>query len=377
MANQGSAKRYRAILTAKPGTKLPNKVKLELNFPEPEGDHSKVMVENILEIDPTGIAVPSGLRFIVEVSASSLDSALGKAASLADGVASYTSISVRVGLPVVRQELVYEITPDIHDREFLQLFHELPADLPQKSANPELVVALMEKAIEENDERKRERITRAVRWYRKGAVSSDVLDRFISYWTGFEALNPILQDVFSVNDQPQSSPTISGIRAFLQKSYPGDLYKRAHELRVELVHSTKPLSTLTGEAASLEAQIGEALRRSIHYLLGLETEQQATDETPSASIPVTMAFVGTIHGDDPDALGPVGEHPRLEVAHHDVVGTTIEGTKIERTVTSTFNSKTREGVTFSIGEWRLYGPAGATGKLKDVRVTPKDGRPKT
>jgi hypothetical protein len=374
-----SLKKYRVILTAKSGARLPEKVRLDLNFTELNSENSRVIVENILEKDPTGVLVPIGLRYVVEITASSLDDALTKGTALSDGVTSFVSLSARLGLPVARQELIYEITPGISDREFLQLFHDLRVDLPKKSIDPAFLITSVERAIDEKDERKRDRISRAVRWYRKGAVSTDVFDRFISYWTGLEALNPLLQDTFRVTDPSQATgPTVTGIRAFMQKFYSVDLYRRAHVLRVDLVHSTKPLGTLTSEATNLEIPIGEALRRSIYFLLGSDVQQDGEGQTRSATIPMTMVLVGTIHGTDPNELGPPGEQPHLEVAGHDVIGTIVGDSKIERTITSNFTVRAREGVSISITGWRLYGPTGATGELHNVKVSRKgqDGTPK-
>jgi hypothetical protein len=372
MAPSTPVNRYRVILNSS-GARLPEKVRLDLNFQEPNSADTRAMIENRLEKGPEDVLVPVGLRYMVEVSAIALDEALSKAIALSDGITSFISLSERLGLPPPLQEIAYDISPGINERAFLQLFHNLPVDLPRKAIDPEFLMFSLRKVIEEKDERRRDRISRGVRWYRKGALSIDVFDKFISYWTGLEALNPLLQNEVNSADQAEDTiQTVSGIKAFMQKFYPGDLYKRAHELRVELIHSTKPLVALTSEASSLEVVMGEVLRRSIYFLLGSEIQQGDEVEARSATAPaVTMGFEGIIHGTQPNELGPPGEQPHLEVTRHEVISTKVEDPKIERTVTSTFTARTREGVSITLFGWRLYGPKGATGELHAVKVTPE------
>lgn len=71
-----------------------------------------------------------------------------------------------------------------------------------------------------------EHVARATRWYRLGAMVTDIFDQFSCFWIGLEALNPLLQQKLSVKDDPvvclkckhgwTATPTVSGIRAFVQ-----------------------------------------------------------------------------------------------------------------------------------------------------------------
>ncbi|NLB55637.1 MAG: hypothetical protein GX811_07725 [Lentisphaerae bacterium] len=125
-----------------------------------------------------------------------------------------------------KEELAYEVTPHVSERDFLQIFYDLPIQsTSRRQVDPKQLIEFVDKLLKTKSPFT-ERVQRAIRWYHLGVMQTDVLDQFNCFWIGLDALNPILQQKLEVGNEIQrckkcghefSVTTISGIRALIEK----------------------------------------------------------------------------------------------------------------------------------------------------------------
>jgi hypothetical protein len=341
------------VLTVKPGSRLHERGKLVFNFPEPT-ETTIVTMTNIFDKDPAGNEIPVGLTLEVKVNAQNIDEAIIKAKGIGDGVTSFASLCSGLGMPTVREELAYETTPGASDRSLLQFFHDVPVSPSRREIDHIAMISMMDKAINLSNSDKKDRVVRAIRWYRRGSLAIDALEKFTWYWTGLEALNPLLQDTFHVT---VTTPRASGIRAavhnLLQEGK--TLYPRMRDLRNGLVHSGSDLKTMTPDALALHNVTREVLLRAILLVLDVSVTEKFLRDTISSEPPLIAAVVATLHGLDPSNLGPPGEHPHFELKSHEVKKTEVTDHGVTSTITTNLVVRVASGVTITSYAWRLYG----------------------
>ncbi|MBO3809708.1 MAG: hypothetical protein FGF50_08970 [Candidatus Brockarchaeota archaeon] len=90
--------------------------------------------------------IQSGLRLTVFLKAQSLEEAINEAKSFADGVVSFITLVTGVGLDVPKEELAYEITPEVEERDFLQVFYNtLPISISRRTLDNQLLKHFIDK----------------------------------------------------------------------------------------------------------------------------------------------------------------------------------------------------------------------------------------
>jgi len=358
---------FLVYLTVKPGTRLPDDGRLQLNFPGDTGEVTSVVIKNLVEVDLSRTPVPVGLRMDVKVKAHNIDQAVTRAISIADGVVSFISFCTGVGLPIVREELAYDISSEISDRDFLQFFHDLPVRVSRRQLQPAAMIDLMDRVFKLHNTETRNRILRAIRYCRKGSLATDPLEKFTWYWFGLETLNPALQESLKMPDaltrcpncghEWVSTPTVSGIRAAVQKLVPDGtkLYKRMRELRVSLFHGKSDLKTLIAQAIALESKARETLVRSVFLILGASPTERFLSDTLSVHAPAVAALEATMQASDPSNLGPPSEHPHFELGSHAIQAARPSERGISLTVSTSLITRVGQGVVVRCHGWRLYG----------------------
>ena len=174
-------KPYVVILTAKPSARLPQDLgRLELDFPNAPGPR-KVWIAKIEE-ESAGTFVQTGIRFRVFVDSENITEAINSAKSFADGMASMITLLTGKGMDIPREEIAYEITPDVQKREFRQIFYEVPIKSPsRRQVDPQKLSDFIDRTLKIKPPDS-EHIARAIRWYRLGATVTDPFDQFNSFW---------------------------------------------------------------------------------------------------------------------------------------------------------------------------------------------------
>ena len=369
--------RYIVVLSAKPATRLKKGEVIHLTFERPDGKKNEIVIKNLIERDPAGTDIPIGLLFRVKHYAESLDDAVKKAASLADGVVSFMTLATGVGIPVIREELAYDITQDIEDREFLQFFYDLPLKSPsRRDLPPKFFLELMDRIIKNPDREMVGRMRRAVRWYRMGVLATDVFDKFNCFWIGLECLNPLLQRSFQASDDPVhcpncghewvATPTTSGIRQFIFSAFSSGrrLYRRMKNLRVSVMHGKEELVKVFSEARELASSTGLVLVKAILYLLEIDFPKDLETNTLSNVVPFKAAIEGTLHGSDVDKLGPQNEDPHLELVFHKLAESEVSEKGITKKIVTETIGRLGPGTRISVHGWRVYGEELTLGEVK-------------
>lgn len=226
------------------------------------------------------------------------------------------------------------------------------------------------------------RIAQAIRWYRMGTMASDLFDRFNCFWIGLEALNPILQEKFSISDDmtrcPKcgyewvSTPTVSGIRTFIQNEIPEGkkLYRRLRSLRNYIVHGKKKLDEMRKEVFELTPKLAEVLFRAICFLLGIEEWSKVPHKVILEQIPLRIELEAILVGGTSESLGVDGKDPFFEAKHE---GFTIikSGKDITFKVTSNFTPRLSPEVKWRPLEVRFYGDPEVTSSIIETKVQKK------
>jgi hypothetical protein len=358
-------KEYVVCLSLEPAVRFqPNIDNIILNFEEPEKP-KKIIISKI-EKTLSGCNVQSGLHFRVFLKANNIKEAINEAKSFTDGIISFITLVTGVGLDIPIEKLAYEITKNVKERDFLQVLHD-PLHLPisRRTLDHKLLTLLIDKIIK-LEPSLRERVGRAIQWYRMGSMASNIFDKFNCYWIGLEALNPILQEKFSVGDDPVKCPacghewihipTVSGIRTFIQTKIPEGkkLYKRFHRLRVNLMHSKRALETLYGEATSLVPKIAEVLFRAICFILEVANWEKIPYKGILEKVPLRVELEAILVGGEPESLGPDGQDPFFEPKHAILTFKTFPD-KVTFETTSEFTAHLNLNVKWRPREIRIYG----------------------
>jgi len=157
-----------------------------------------------------------------------------------------------------------------------------------------------------------------------GTMTSDIFDRFNCFWIGLEALNPVLQEKFSVSDDvtrcPKcghewvSTPTVSGIRTFIQNGILGGkiLYRRLRSLRNYIMHSKEKLENIQKEVSDAVPKLAEVLFRAICFALGLKEWKKVPYKVILEQMPLRIELEAILVGGTPESLGIDGKDPYFE-----------------------------------------------------------------
>lgn len=369
------------VLSLKPAVRLPQNLgRLELNFAEPDG-LKKVWISKIEE-NIKGTPVQIGLRFRVFLNAQDIRAAIDSAKGLTDGIVSFLIMVTGRGMETPREEIAYELTPDVQERDFVQIFYDVPfKSASRRQVDPKSLIDFIDRQMK-LEAPFSEHLIRAIRWYRMGAMVTDIFDQFNCFWIGLEALNPLLQQKLSVKDDPTTCPkcghrwisthTVSGIRVFVQnKMEEGKtLYQNIRQLRNYVIHSTKGLHNLRESVAIYAPKIGETLFRAICYASGFEEWATMTYGIILKEFPARLELQCWLVGGEPPSLGPDGQDPHFEL-NYEVTETKLgENGSLTYNVDYSFKAVTNPNVQWRPQETRLYGDPEIKGVIlsKTVRT---------
>lgn len=386
MSSKTALKPFVVVLSLKPAARLPQNLgRLELNFAEPEPDGLKKVWITKIEENIKGTSVQTGLRFRVFLNAESIRDAIDLAKGLTDGVVSFLTMMTGRGMDIPREEIAYELTPDVQERDFVQVFYT-PITLPsRRQVDPQPLIDFIDRQMK-LEAPFAEHLIRAIRWYRLGATVTDIFDQFNCFWIGLEALNPLLQRKLSAKDDPTvcpecghrwvTTPTVSGIRAFIRdKMKDGKtLYRNIRQLRNDIMHSTKELRELRELVSAYAPKTGEALFRAICYLLGFEEWETVTHRAILREFPMRGELQGSLVGGEPSSLGPSGQDPHFELYHQIKELKLGEDGSATFTVVTSLTASIGPGLKFKPREIRLYGDSETSGAILSKTLRTADGK---
>jgi ferredoxin len=145
----------------------------------------------------------NGLRIDVALDSLDIVSSVGKAGAYADAMLSFLVLATSSYAAVVKFDFAYEITPGLDKREYMRDFYlEDIQPLIQRQASPNIYGEIFEAAADHEDKmrsiatkqewRKYASFQTAVRWFRIGIGTEDIVDEYVCYWIALEALDGLL-----------------------------------------------------------------------------------------------------------------------------------------------------------------------------------------
>lgn len=264
---------------------------------------------------PTFRDIPIGLEMLGEVAANSIEEAWRIVLEQAEGIASIICFLTRVGMPNVELLCGWESTPKMTRGPFIQ-FYKLPIE-PVSSRNLrrvgfEGIADRLESA------KRKDRIARAMRWYRKGLNSVDSIDRFTYFWIGLENLNGPFIDRYNIRPEKAScqcgeayAPCAKcgaesyrqdprGVRYFISKrtKFNVETYEQMLRLRHDIVHGKESTAHLRQEAGRLAGLAEETIASGVRELLEFDDDVEVPENPISNAIAFTVRFDGIIQGPD-------------------------------------------------------------------------------
>jgi hypothetical protein len=112
MSEKVQSKPLAVVLSLKPAVRLLAKLgTLTLNFSESDG-LVQVFITKIEE-SVKGTTIQTGLRFKVLLNAESIRKAINSAKGRVDGIVSFLTMMTCRGMGIPREEIAYEITPNV------------------------------------------------------------------------------------------------------------------------------------------------------------------------------------------------------------------------------------------------------------------------
>ncbi|MFQ6119826.1 MAG: hypothetical protein ACE5KE_08065 [Methanosarcinales archaeon] len=184
--------------------------------------------------------------------------------------------------------LAYDITETVENRVFRQYFR----NLPYSSAPSHFTSSYFAEhayRIYTLEAEYRNRIYRAIRWFRKGIIGDDPIDQFLFFWHGLETLNSPLAESFGCEKSIKKEiereckvcgqkykntiTTKGGIEALFDDcGIEETTRKKINNIRNGISHGFKNLSEIYHIAIELLPSIAEILHRGIAKVLDMSFE---------------------------------------------------------------------------------------------------------
>lgn len=252
-----------------------------------------VDVTNWQSVDPAG-PYHRGLFFDVRVDAADHDAALTAARPLLEQVEGALAFATASG--VLHSAPVVAYREEGAGTRALQ-HDELPVVAATRRHLDRDHFRLFWDALQACDSDRRDRVDRAMAWYRKGTFEELVLDRFQSWWNGLEALNPRLQEKHELQTQGPSrpcphcrqsvpgGPIASGIQFAIEQVSDPETWKRIHAARNDIAHARRPLRESIGRIEPVLDVVGRALRDAVLDLLGIHKDARAAFASTPLPVP--------------------------------------------------------------------------------------------
>jgi len=228
-----------------------------------------------------GVFIHRGLKAIIDVYAESMSEAIDMARIRIEGFLTMLTLVTNATVGEAQLMLGYETTYEAISTEYIQIEY-LYSDLFKKKRAFDKIRLdkLGDKLLKNNNKR----ISRAVRWYRKGLIETDPLDRFMSYWVGLENLNKVLSTLLGENaetrnctacGEPYEVPIAKGIRSLFEKFSTNGLndFKLCRDLRVDLQHGSGDLETAINKVNECSELCRIALLKAIFLSLDLNLNE--------------------------------------------------------------------------------------------------------
>lgn len=238
--------------------------------------------------DETLSNVNMGWLIEVELFGENIDETIAKAIEISNFF--LYIISLETGHPIndAKPILIYDINEEVEKRAFRQYFYDTSIPVIGADLNYETLFdstkKLYQYAQNNIDIKGNHRISRAMKWFKKGLTSVDVLDQFIFFWHGLESLNPVLANYYGVNNSikkeidkkcPHCGKKIiisvdGGIESLYEDlEIDEQQRKEIKDIRNGISHGFEDLYSLTSKAQQVIPLLAQILYQGIYKILNL------------------------------------------------------------------------------------------------------------
>lgn len=275
--------------------------------------------------DTAGVNVPSGIRTIVTLDASSLDEAIEEARNASMTYLALSCLAAGVPYSPPRPHATLEAIDKVGRYRYRQYFYNVYPISPTQPVPIDAFQTIYERLAGINDDTLRERLALAVRWYTVGLGQIDRVNQFLTYWIALEAIGRHLNTRFHTagvralcatcqnqvgKDRDRGHAGMQHILAMA--SGDASLYQCLNDVRDRMFHGLKSLQELqaavTGNISYLETAVargiltlltptGETRPTSANAPLGVRDDAQVVWECTLIDLPknlLTKALYGEL-----------------------------------------------------------------------------------
>ena len=316
-------KHYVGMLKIEPAVRL--RKNLELSFHGTQSGNPKVHMGDILKTDEFGTEYESGIQFGVEVEAEDVEQARQRSGKISDSLCTFLSFLTGIALPVVETVAILQTgTEGREGQEYVQFF-EPPLALPsRRQVDVNDLLGFLNSLASSKDEW-RERIQRALRWYRRASLEKDVIDGFTASWIAMETLSPSLADKLTIKEPTRkcqhcsgklaSGVQLEGLKVFFQENMPEGrrLFKRSYELRNKLLHGGGKIGKEIKRARELLPELRKGAVKAICFLLDFTPNRRIPTTILDPDLPFKMSLEAEIFRQEDEPLEKLGVFPVFDI----------------------------------------------------------------
>lgn len=254
-----------------------------------------------------------GLQYVVEIESATIDEAAREAKSWAETSAVLLAVTGRAPVERLSVFVAYDITPRIQERDFRQWVWDPPLPVGKVAANSGVFGEVRER-IDALANRKPVpnllwRTILSMSWFRQALEETDPIFRFHKLWIALEALNPLLDEQYSIPTDGRRG--LQGLRRLAEEvGYGSDWVSATLKLRRDLFHGLRLSADNLRTRA--KATLGQAEGLAVagwQLLLGLE--QPFADESVVPH-PLQLEIRAVLHHSD-ETTWSASSHPYLDV----------------------------------------------------------------
>jgi hypothetical protein len=277
------------------------------NFTAPDGTREDVSVRDVVRVHKD-VPTHDGLEILVELTATSVNSAADRALQIAESVLILLAAAARAPVGSAQLMLTYDITPDVDERAFAQWFPDVPITFGKHPVPRAVFGRLWDDINRRQDQRFAWRLMLSMSWHRIALDEVDAVRRFLTLWIALEALAPLLADEFDVDPRG-----FGGLRALADVSEaPEELITQALGLRRDLFHARRvTYQDLAARATVATPELEKLLVAGWTRLLAMD---DVADQFRFASIvpwPTRLVLRATLLHKDQSVWGH-GYHPHFD-----------------------------------------------------------------
>lgn len=224
---------------------------------------------------------PAGLIADGYIYADTMDNGQKKSSDIINNIINLIDFSTSTSSGVPFLDMIYDASPGKKQRKIKKFFRIEDEKRNFVIINKEILTNAFKVFITNNDNR----ITRASNWLRKGNFEEKTVDKFISYWTGLEAINKLLCDHFKISSKDRArickcGEIINGLTSIgIEKLFSdvlkidNDIFHKIRRARGKLLHGGGPLDDdFIKEIKDCNPIVHRALINGLGMLLEMDNE---------------------------------------------------------------------------------------------------------